>query len=104
MRVQRVADGHKPGVKPNMAVSAPPWIDSQNTQKVVSRRLAARASRIFAFADRAGHLGIPGIANFADRIGESLQLSKRNKVLLAPVEWSYVDYNSLLRDAHARVH
>ena len=75
-------------MEPYVAFPATPWIDSKNAQKVVSRGLTARASGVFAFADRAGHLGAPGLVSFRDSIGKSALASKYNKVL-------YGRYNSL---------
>jgi len=94
MRMQRITEGHEPGVEPHVAIPATPRIETKNTQKVVNCELTTRTSRIFTFAYGAGHLGALELLNSENRIGESALVSKYNKVLFAPVEWSW--WNTIL--------
>lgn len=61
MRMQRVAQPHRPRVKARPAFPAPPRIDTQNAQNVIRGSLSARTPRACMFTDGAGHLADQGL-------------------------------------------
>ena len=55
--VERIAQRHQPGVEAGPATLAAPWVNTDCSQDVISRRLAARPTRTVVVADGTVHLG-----------------------------------------------
>lgn len=75
MRVERIAQGHQARVKTRFAAFATPGIDTKYAEDIVRDGLPARAARVLAFTDWAGHLGLRAFAN-GHRIGQSRSIGK----------------------------
>jgi hypothetical protein len=58
MRVKRIIQGHQASMKTSFAGSAAPWIHTKYAVNIVRTTLAAGTTGIFAFTDRAVHLGL----------------------------------------------
>ena len=54
--VERIAERHQPGVEASLAALTTPGVETERAQNVISRRLAARSSRLVALADGTVHL------------------------------------------------
>jgi len=55
--VERIAERHQSSVESGMATQATPRVESDYTENIVRRRLAARATRTILLADGTIHLG-----------------------------------------------
>ena len=56
MGVERITEGHQPGVETRSAALATPGVDAKSAQNVVGSRLAARPARTILLADGTIHL------------------------------------------------
>jgi len=55
--VKRITEGHEPGIKARLTISATPRINTEEAEDVIHSGVAARASRTFVLANRAVHRG-----------------------------------------------